>query len=202
MKETTLSDFLLILHAEFIFAADVLEQHNLAHTVHQAEFFSKSLNLRRHISRNGLQKSSCSSAVHQMFQALLLMLLLSFKLTLGGDVPFSGQWNAADTKGLRISVQSAVLHTSSSVRKTVEANARWSLLGLGPWRAMMRSAQQTRAVSRDGCMSPVRSRGCFPCSVTKPVLTDTRGCVFYRHVVRRFPSMLVNSIWTPMREKA
>ena len=91
MKETTLSDFFLILHAEFIFAADVLEQHNLAYTVHQAEFFSKSLNLRRHISRNGLWKSLCRSAVHQMFQALLLMLLLSFKLTLGRDVPFSGQ---------------------------------------------------------------------------------------------------------------
>ena len=202
MKETTLSDFLLILHAEFIFAADVLEQHNLAYTVHQAEFFSKSLNLRRHISRNGLWKSLCRSAVHQMFQALLLMLLLSFKLTLGRDVPFSGQWNAADRKGLRTRVQSAVLHTSSSVRKTVEANARWSLLSLGPWRAMMSSAQQTRDMSRNSCMNPVRSWGYFHCSVTKPVLTDTRGCVFYRQIVRRFPSMLVNPIWTSMREKA
>ena len=42
MKETTLSSFSLMLHAEFIFAADMLEQHDLAHTVHQAEFFSKS----------------------------------------------------------------------------------------------------------------------------------------------------------------
>lgn len=110
MKETTLSSFSLILHAEFIFAADMLEQHDLAHTSIRLSFSSKSWHLRGHISRSGLQKLLCMSAVHQAFQAILLMLLLPFKLTLDGDMPFIGQWNAAGIKGLRTSVQSAVTH--------------------------------------------------------------------------------------------
>ena len=45
-----------------------------------------------------------------------------------------------------------LLHTSSPVRKTVEANARWSLISLGHWRAMLSNAQWTPHVSRKSCV--------------------------------------------------
>lgn len=109
MKETTLSSFSLILHAEFIFAADMLEQHDLAHTIHQAEFFSKSWHLRGHISRSGLQKLLCMSAIHQAFQ-LSSWSAAALQADIRWGMPFTGQWNAAGIKGLWTNVQSTVTH--------------------------------------------------------------------------------------------